>query len=346
VIHRSAIFVSLIAVLCTACAGVNAIPLHADGSVDWWKWWFATGVRYYLPKPYLIIAELPATPNPPKKSDGDADSSGLDPSANPPSPKAKDDSGSDKQPQVSAPSAPPSNTSFAATMAQYSVKLIYLPDFSHPMALKMRSGLLGTASAAPTLQDGWMLTSLSASSDNGVANTLQGIAAVVSGAASTASGGGKGGASGGTTTKAMTTASRVFLAKTKKNINDISPEELEEYGFDVGRGVAPVHPSLEALSSENLKSVLRGIAKGKTAEAGLPWGGNVLPAGLYEFDYWPVAEEKTPGELRGLKPVAYFCKGGVVIPTVAAEKNGKAASEAEVNYKVTYQLTNTPCEHP
>jgi hypothetical protein len=58
------------------------------------------------------------------------------------------------QPKTSTPTASAADTSFSAAMAQYAVKLIYLPNYSQPMALRMRYGLLGTVSAAPTLQDG------------------------------------------------------------------------------------------------------------------------------------------------------------------------------------------------
>src|SRR4029079_11786118 len=48
----------------------------------------------------------------------------------------------------------------------YVLKLIYLPDMSKSMALKITPSILGSVSAQPQLQDGWMLTSLQASADN------------------------------------------------------------------------------------------------------------------------------------------------------------------------------------
>jgi hypothetical protein len=79
---------------------------------------------------------------------------------------------------------------------QYGIKLIYLPDLSHPMALRASTGLFGASSMKPTLQDGWMLTALDATSDSKTAETITAVASLVSavgglGGGSAAAGGAK-----------------------------------------------------------------------------------------------------------------------------------------------------------
>jgi len=73
---------------------------------------------------------------------------------------------------------------------QYGVKLIYLPDYSHPMVLQQHAGL-GSTTMKPTLQNGWMLTSLDSSADSKTAENLSSIAAIIG-----ATHGGSGGTGG------------------------------------------------------------------------------------------------------------------------------------------------------
>lgn len=58
-------------------------------------------------------------------------------------------------------------------------KLVMLPDKSEEYAINMSSGLWGSASAKPTLQDGWNLTALDASADSKTSDTLNAFAAVL-----------------------------------------------------------------------------------------------------------------------------------------------------------------------
>lgn len=58
-------------------------------------------------------------------------------------------------------------------------KLVMLPDKSEEYAINMNSGLWGSASAKPTLQDGWNLTGLDASADSKTAEVLNAFAAVL-----------------------------------------------------------------------------------------------------------------------------------------------------------------------
>jgi hypothetical protein len=59
------------------------------------------------------------------------------------------------------------------------VRLIYLPDYTHPMAINENPGLFGLASMKPTLQDGWMLTSLEGSGDSKTAETIGAVAQLI-----------------------------------------------------------------------------------------------------------------------------------------------------------------------
>lgn len=57
--------------------------------------------------------------------------------------------------------------------------LVMLPDKSEEYAITMNTGLWGTASAKPTLQDGWNLTGLDASADSKTAEVLGSIASIL-----------------------------------------------------------------------------------------------------------------------------------------------------------------------
>jgi hypothetical protein len=74
---------------------------------------------------------------------------------------------------------------------QYGVKLIYLPDYEHPMVLRQRAGF-GSTTLKPTLQNGWMLTALDSSADSKTAETLASIGTILS----ATHGGGSGGTGG------------------------------------------------------------------------------------------------------------------------------------------------------
>lgn len=197
------------------CAAVTAVPLEADGlsRVEGAE----PGFRYYMPRPYLLVARMPAAGGsaggglpkqqnvlpsappppvpgkggaavaPPAEGGGDAGKAGAAPPqagaevpkavksvapgapgaapAAPANPGAQQSSQQGGQ-QQTAP-APASDLSFAATNGTtYVAKLIYLPDYSRPMAVNMNTGLLGTTSVQLTIQDGWMLTNVSANADN------------------------------------------------------------------------------------------------------------------------------------------------------------------------------------
>jgi hypothetical protein len=210
--------------LLAGCASVTAIPVEADGlnAVPGAQ----PGFRYFLPRPYLLVAEAPAaktvggskasssqTSKPMCMIPGQA---GLVPcgvarAAAAEEKKKKDAAAEEKKKKdaaagadnkedvgASAPSKPapattpaaspstsstasngtdggdskpaagsPSDTSFQVGDGKtYIAKLIYLPDYSRPMAVELNTGLVGISKVDLTLQDGWMLTYVSANADN------------------------------------------------------------------------------------------------------------------------------------------------------------------------------------
>ncbi|MGA2081555.1 MAG: hypothetical protein ABSH53_13235 [Holophaga sp.] len=167
-------------ILLTGCAGVQVVPLNPDGTQAQKA---APGIRYYLPQPYLLVAELPPV---------EAQAGGKDLKSPSSSSGKPGDAGSAQGGDTTSASAAPSastDTGFFAATPQYVMKLIYLPDYDHPMAITAKAGM-GTVQWNPTLQDGWMLTSLTANSDSKVAEMLTALGTTATGV------------KGGTTTKA------------------------------------------------------------------------------------------------------------------------------------------------
>jgi len=173
--------------LITGCAGVTVTPLTADGTKDGTE----EGVRYYMPMPYLLVTELP--PSLQKTTTDTPDNQDLEEKKQDQAatPSANKDNGnettSDPAKTTSSP-APMSDTSFSAQTPQYMIKLIYLPDLKHPMAISEHTGLFGSAEMKPALQDGWMLSSLDAPADNKTAETITAMASLVSATAGAVTG--------------------------------------------------------------------------------------------------------------------------------------------------------------
>ena len=216
-----------ILVLLTGCAGVTVTPLDATGKVASDQ---KEGLRYYMPMPYLLVVQLPqmATKESPAKDAADEPVTAAAGGGNPKAPSATNaDQNASSQPS----SAPISDTSFMASTAQYQVKLVYLPDFSHPMAMNESTGLFGTSSMKPVLQDGWMLTSLDASADSKTAETLTALASI----AGTVAGGGAGAAA--KTTKSATTTTQALLPQFGTGINPILRPGLYRFVYYDKTGV-------------------------------------------------------------------------------------------------------------
>jgi hypothetical protein len=166
-----------LALTLNGCASIDVKPLKPDGSANHHA---VDGIRYYLPKPYLLVAELPPSMNAKSASTSQLEERALAAGAPP--------AGGVTTNNVSSSSSPgtASDLSFGAATPEYIIKLIYLPDYQHPMAIQQHSGLTGSSTLSPTLQDGWMLTSLNGSADTKVAETLTGLASVISSAGSLA----------------------------------------------------------------------------------------------------------------------------------------------------------------
>jgi hypothetical protein len=176
--------------LLIGCASVTAIPLEPDGltAVAGAK----PGFRYFIPRPYLLVAEAPAarvsggTPPkpapegqmPPKKPPvKDAADKGAKDAARDGKPiggapsdatnKKTDSTSSDGGDGTKPASVPGADISFQIGDGKtYIAKLVYLPDYSRPMAVELNTGLVGISKEDMTLQDGWMLTNVSANADN------------------------------------------------------------------------------------------------------------------------------------------------------------------------------------
>jgi hypothetical protein len=185
----------------SACAQVTAVQLQPGTLTA--RPGAPSGFVYYMPRPYLLVTALPtggsAASQPTgtfpgtRGSQGGQSSSPQPQDFQAPAPGADEGGGGD-----AAKTPPPStNTSFQASNDRYMLKLIYLPDLSRPMAVRVSSGLFGSASAQLSLQDGWMLTSASGESDSKASETLTALAALITATARPAAGGGApGGAPG------------------------------------------------------------------------------------------------------------------------------------------------------
>jgi hypothetical protein len=85
----------------------------------------------------------------------------------------------------------------------------------------------------------------------------------------------------------------------------------------------------------------------------IPWGRNVLPAGLYAFEFSPVPDEyngkleddrkhlllRNAGDLVGLRPVVFFCGEGAESP------QPKQLPKTQFANGSLYDLYATPCQH-
>jgi len=178
------------------CAQVTVHALDENGAATSKP----EGLRYYMPKPYLLVMRLPAdagggataaprsgtlprsTAGKPTVEITPGHPAGQVPDG-PPGGASSVKPATDGSTPSASPAATPtasSDLSFSASNGQYVAKLIYLPDLSQPMAISESSGLFGTATMGASLQDGWMLTSLQGSSDAKVADTISALASLVS----------------------------------------------------------------------------------------------------------------------------------------------------------------------
>ena len=285
------------------CAGIKVTPLDQNGlRAKSGRTNQEEGLRYYMPMPYLIVAELPPTIGQSTTSSNGLDTSDSNgPFANPPpsdgtlptnaiaapgaaavtGSKGKEKPSQQSQnpsantqnskgmgtnttsgPSNSSPTSPPpiSDLSFGGSTPQYVIKLVYLPDMRHPMAMTQSAGI-GTAEMKPELQDGWMLTTLDATADAKVAESLQAIGSMVGSAFGA-----------GTGTKAAGAAASNLPAP--------------------GGGPGGARPTRMPSDLSSYYDALKGV----------------LRPGLYRFDY------DANGTLTGISAVEFFTGNGTVKP--------------------------------
>ncbi|HEX8442264.1 MAG TPA: hypothetical protein VF631_01310 [Allosphingosinicella sp.] len=208
--------ITLAAALLSGCASVSFTQLTPDLRP---KAGAPEGAVYYMPKPYLLVTQLPYTalagatvaavavpatdPVPPKKggeavNEPNAGWPAPDPNANVAAVGQAAMGGADEKASGGdATLAAGSDQSFGGSSEGYFIKLIYLPDMSRPMSVSMRSGL-GSANLKPTFQNGWMLTGFDAGADSKNSEILTALAPLLtayktSGKAAADVTGGKGG---------------------------------------------------------------------------------------------------------------------------------------------------------
>jgi len=181
-INGKPILICLLLALSPACASVNVRQLKADGTTNAAA---AEGFRYYQPRPYLLVMALPpatASTAPAAPGGESKDPGKVEP--------GKGDSGKSDDSATASQSAA-GDSGFLAISPSYVAKIVYLPDYSKPMAVQMSSGLLGTASVQLGMQNGWMLNSASINSDN--TKLADSVDSIVGALAGLAGGGGGGG---------------------------------------------------------------------------------------------------------------------------------------------------------
>jgi hypothetical protein len=190
--------ITLAAALLSGCASVSFTQLTPDLRP---KAGAPEGAVYYMPRPYLLVTQLPYTapagatvaavavqapdPVPPKKGGKAGGKGANDPNVGWPAPDPNAHvaaagqaatGGADEKPSGGdATLAAGSDQSFGGSSEGYLVKLIYLPDMSRPMSVSMRSGV-GSANLKPTFQNGWMLTGFDAGADGKTAEILTALA--------------------------------------------------------------------------------------------------------------------------------------------------------------------------
>jgi hypothetical protein len=127
------------------------------------------GIRYYRPKPYLLITPYAAgVPTPA----GDAEE--------PEKPKKGADDENAATPKPEKAKTQPQEVKIVGLTDQYvQMELKMLPDFSEEYAIDIRTGF-GTNHTQITLEDGWNLTSVNAELDSKTAENITAVAQLLS----------------------------------------------------------------------------------------------------------------------------------------------------------------------
>ena len=272
---KSQIFLVAAAMSLGSCATVYSVAVdeHDKSVANAPK-----GFPYYEPDPYLVVTELPVAQTP--AGGGNVSALALKPGGS----GSGNQSDDQKQPETAAPASSGADTSFAASMASYSMKIVYFPDWTRRRMLKLRPGLLGSSSAAPTFQDGWMLNSLNGSADNGVASTIAAITG--GGGAGSKASGGSGGAS--------------------------KAAALSQLSAALG---------VQSLSAANQDALVKAVLAAQ--QQGSPdtrpiWGSGVLPPGMYSLRHLPLLSPVAFFCKDGIHLATTDSQGKVVPPEACA----------------------------
>lgn len=187
------------------------------------------GAVYFLPKPYLLVTRLPdkvdassqnqdIKPNAPvHKKAAQADTGHGEGQLKGAPPPGGDDSGSPKSDSGStpAPAAPGGGSDFIAQTSNYVLKLVYLPDYAHPMSITATAGI-GTAKLTPTFQNGWMLTGFTSEADSKASEMVQQVAGLI-----------------GSATKAVAPGGGPSLANVSGPSDEVLKPGLYEFEYDI-----------------------------------------------------------------------------------------------------------------
>lgn len=232
----------LVLLYLSGCARMEIIPLKHDGTEDDAK---QKGLRYYLPKPYLLVAEAPTETKPNQQANNDSIKSKQASTAN----KEKSDTANDKGKSDTPNSSPSSvsDTSFSLVTDKYVLKLVYLPDYSQPMAIdRPWYAIFGSTDTTVSLQNGWMLTSFGGKDDSKTAETISSVASLIGALAGSA----KTAASGGAT-KAGSALTVQQGDQTGQQSPVLSPG-LYEFEYDKGNliGLRYIQRFVEGMTAE------------------------------------------------------------------------------------------------
>jgi hypothetical protein len=181
-----------------------------------------------MPKPYLLVTQIPNDNRSGKGNDQKNSNSGENRGPGSAANTGTKTTDTDTKGGGTSPS-PTSDLSYQLGNSIYLLKLVYLPDMSKTMAINIVPGIFGTSSAQPTLQDGWMLTSMQASSDNTKAlDDFTSIATAILGSGAKA-------ATGGTTAAAAATNKKTQgpgPATISTELDPVLPPGLYEFRYD------------------------------------------------------------------------------------------------------------------
>jgi hypothetical protein len=204
------ILIAAAAAMLNGCAGVTVTPLDLSGN----ETAGARGFRYFPPKPYLLVMEGPAVGGAAVQSNNGADTTQpVGPARQPggpatPQPRAGGPRRAYPTPQdwqafpvaggpggnaqstntagsdgSGGTASTPADVTFSISSDPYLAKIIYLPDYEHPLAITEHTGF-GTVQMQFSLVDGWMLNNFSNNANSEGPEMVTALASLLSAATS------------------------------------------------------------------------------------------------------------------------------------------------------------------